>query len=125
MIHLMIQFGLYQVPCPKCQGTEAKVAAGPAVSIEEIWKETAMILDTEPAKGGLLPLPDAAAPAPARSGSICNLVYDADEFVLSRSASNTRMHFVRKNHPSCTLLIADVFFTRSRSRREGNGKNMT
>ena len=100
------------------QGTEAKVAAGPAVSIEEIWKETATILDTEPAKGGLLPLPDAPAPEPA--GSICNLVFDDDaELILSSSAPNARMSLCGRNiflavfptvHivPSFTLRTADV-----------------
>ena len=44
--------------------TEATVAAAPAVSIEEIWRETAEILDTQPAPGGLL-----ALPAPSRSQS--------------------------------------------------------
>ncbi len=33
------------------------MAAAPAVSIDEIWKETAHVLDTQPTQGGLLPLP--------------------------------------------------------------------
>ena len=33
------------------------MAAAPAVSIDEIWRETACVLDTQPAQGGLLPLP--------------------------------------------------------------------
>lgn len=43
------------------QGTESGVANVPHISIEEIWNETAALLDSKPSQGGLL----LSLPAPA------------------------------------------------------------